>query len=120
MYQAVRETDRMLNEARWPQLNLPEIYILDGGFSRFYEAYGDFAVDAGLIKVPRPELNRSCRGYTKMKERPPESYWTMLQKERAEAGLSLESLEKERAELAAMYNTVLSYKKSKNTDRYLI
>ena len=80
MYQAVRETDRMLNEARWPQLNLPEIYILEGGYSPFYEAYGEHAMHAGLIEVPRPDLNRSCRGYTKMKERPPESYWATLQK----------------------------------------
>lgn len=120
MYQAVRETDRMLNESRWPQLNLPEIYILEGGYSHFFEAYGDFAIDAGLIVVPRPELNRSSRGYTKMRERPPASYWDTIQKERAEAGLSLESLEKERAELAAMYNSVLSYKKSKNVERYLV
>ena len=120
MYQAVRETDRMLNESRWPQLNLPEIYILEGGYSHFIEAYGDVAIDAGLVEVPHPELNRSVRGYTKMKERPPESYWAMLKKERAAAGLSQESLEKQRAELAAMYNSMFSYKKSKNTERYLI
>ena len=80
MYQAVRETDRMLNEARWPQLNLPEIYILEDGYSHFYDCYGRDAMNAGLIEVPRPDLNRSCPGYTKMKERPPESYWASLQK----------------------------------------
>ena len=36
LYQAVRETDRVVNENRWPKLFYPEIYMLKGGFAEFH------------------------------------------------------------------------------------
>lgn len=61
--------------------------------------------------MEKPQLNKSCVGYTKMKERPGESYWQQLQSSQMAAGVSQEALERQSDELSAMYNNMLSYSK---------
>ena len=56
MYQAVRETDRIVNTDRWPMLYFPEIYVMKGGYSEYHQKFGA-KMDA--IEVPLPCLNRS-------------------------------------------------------------
>ena len=70
--------------------------MLKGGFAEFYELYGEQALLEGFIEVDRADLNRSCRGYTKMRERPNEQYWTDLQTQRCAQGLDHETLERQR------------------------
>lgn len=41
MYRFLRSQDRELNSHRYPQLNFPEIYLLDGGYKAFYTLYKD-------------------------------------------------------------------------------
>ena len=42
MWQKLRETDRYLNEARYPQLFYPESYLLEGGYKEFSSKYPQF------------------------------------------------------------------------------
>ncbi|GIZ03357.1 m-phase inducer phosphatase 1 [Caerostris extrusa] len=35
----VRNRDRLLNQGNYPKLNHPELYILDGGYKKFYQQY---------------------------------------------------------------------------------
>jgi len=35
----LRSQDRKLNQANYPYLEYPEIYILNGGYKAFYESY---------------------------------------------------------------------------------
>lgn len=73
--------------------------MLKGGFAEFHEKFGEEAVQHGLITINRPDLNRSCQGYTKMKERPSQQYWLELQEKQRALGLDLETLERQTAEL---------------------
>ena len=37
MYNLMRQTDRKINENRYPLLFYPEIYLLEGGYKDFYK-----------------------------------------------------------------------------------
>ena len=37
----LRSQDRELNKERYPQLNFPEIYILEGGYKQFFSSHKD-------------------------------------------------------------------------------
>ncbi|OHT05317.1 Rhodanese-like domain containing protein [Tritrichomonas foetus] len=46
----VREMDRTLNANNYPNLYYPEVYIIDGGYSTFYEAFPAYC-DGGYTKM---------------------------------------------------------------------
>jgi M-phase inducer tyrosine phosphatase len=50
MYSILRGTDRELNHAYYPRLFYPEIYVLQGGYSKYWANFPD----------------RCMGGYTKM------------------------------------------------------
>ena len=41
LWAALRELDRKMNLERYPQLFFPEMYILEGGYKRFYAEHPD-------------------------------------------------------------------------------
>lgn len=51
----LRNRDRMLNVHRYPMLHYPEIYILDGGYSRFYREYRHHVGDSGYVEMNDPQ-----------------------------------------------------------------
>lgn len=54
----VRDTDRKLNINRYPELFYPDLYIIDGGYSKFYEMYPEFC-DGGYVKMRDKKHRRS-------------------------------------------------------------
>ena len=47
----LRELDREFNIEQYPLLCFPEIYLLEGGYSRFWEDYSDFCEPKQYIKM---------------------------------------------------------------------
>lgn len=45
MLDTFRNLDRHLNLDRYPQLFYPEVYLLEGGYSRFYADYPELCKD---------------------------------------------------------------------------
>ena len=64
----LRELDRTYNSENYPNLYYPDLYILDGGYSKFYENYPEFC-DGGYVKMrdkmhrKSGEMNRSGNRY---------------------------------------------------------
>ena len=38
-YRFLRSQDRELNKDRYPKLNYPEVYLLEGGYKAFYHSH---------------------------------------------------------------------------------
>lgn len=66
----VREEDRKTNAHRYPQLSYPEVYILDGGYSAFYESHRERCYPQCWVKMDDEEHQASCeRGMAKVRQR---------------------------------------------------
>ena len=50
----LRNEDRKLNEARYPMLYYPEIYLLDGGYQKFHREFRPYLRDAGYVAQNDP------------------------------------------------------------------
>ncbi|KAJ4303540.1 m-phase inducer phosphatase [Kalmusia sp. IMI 367209] len=70
MAKFLREEDRKINAHRYPQLTYPEVYILDGGYSAFYESHRDLCYPQCWVKMNAEEHQASCeRGMAKVRQR---------------------------------------------------
>ncbi|KAA6391385.1 MAG: putative M-phase inducer phosphatase 2 [Streblomastix strix] len=69
MAQSLRKRDRQMND--YPNLFYPQIYILQGGYHRFYHTYKKFDVfftpTAGYISMFDPSHQDECRQYQKQR-----------------------------------------------------
>jgi hypothetical protein len=66
----VRHEDRKVNAFRYPQLHYPEVYILDGGYSSFYESHRIRCFPQNYLKMDAKEHENACeRGMNKLRQR---------------------------------------------------
>ncbi|KAF2007784.1 M-phase inducer phosphatase-like protein [Amniculicola lignicola CBS 123094] len=70
MAKFVRHEDRKVNAFRYPQLHYPEVYILDGGYSSFYESHRIRCFPQNYLKMDAKEHENACeRGMNKLRQR---------------------------------------------------
>lgn len=66
----VRHEDRKLNSYRYPHLTYPEVYILDGGYSSFYESHRTRCFPQSYLKMDEKGHEDSCeRGMNRLRQR---------------------------------------------------
>lgn len=66
----VRHEDRKLNCHRYPLLTYPEVYILDGGYSSFYESHRTRCFPQNYLRMDAKEHENACeRGMNKLRQR---------------------------------------------------
>ncbi|XP_060533572.1 M-phase inducer phosphatase-like [Cylas formicarius] len=61
MYRHLRKEDRLRNGENYPDLCYPEIYVLDGGYKRFFESYPHLCQPATYTKMLHPEHEQDLR-----------------------------------------------------------
>ena len=66
----VRHEDRKVNAYRYPKLTYPEVYILDGGYSSFYESHRIRCIPQNYLRMDAKEHENACeRGMNKLRQR---------------------------------------------------
>jgi len=66
----VRQEDRRINAYRYPQLTYPEVYILEGGYSAFYESNRTRCDPQNYLRMDAKEHENDCeRGMNKLRQR---------------------------------------------------
>lgn len=67
----VRSHDRNVNMEHYPRLTFPEMYILDGGYSRFYSQQPSKCYPQSYVEMNDERHEQACeRGMAKVKSRP--------------------------------------------------
>jgi len=70
MAKFIRQRDRAVNQEHYPKLTYPEIYILDGGYSSFFESYRIRCFPQNYVEMSSKEHENACeRGMAKVKKR---------------------------------------------------
>lgn len=70
MAKFVRGKDRSVNLERYPLLTYPEVYILDGGYSSFYESHRTRCFPQNYLRMDAKEHEFACeRGMHKLRQR---------------------------------------------------
>lgn len=70
MAEFIRSRDRAVNEDNYPRLTYPEVYILHGGYSSFYESYKSRCFPQNYLRMESEEHERACEaGLHKLKQR---------------------------------------------------
>ncbi|KAK0660368.1 M-phase inducer phosphatase [Lasiodiplodia hormozganensis] len=70
MAEFIRSRDRAVNEDNYPRLTYPEVYILHGGYSSFYESYKQRCFPQNYLRMESEEHERACEaGLHKLKQR---------------------------------------------------
>ncbi|KAF2088414.1 Rhodanese-like protein [Saccharata proteae CBS 121410] len=70
MAEFIRSRDRTFNEARYPRLSFPEVYILHGGYSSFYESYKNRCSPQDYRQMGAEGYEQTCEaGLHKIKQR---------------------------------------------------
>lgn len=70
MAKFVRHEDRKMNAYRYPQLTYPEVYILEGGYSAFYESNRTRCFPQNYLRMDAKEHENDCeRGMNKLRQR---------------------------------------------------
>ena len=70
MAKHVRNKDRAVNAEKYPYLTYPELYILDGGYSSFFEDYRPRCIPQNYVEMDAKEHAVACeRGLGKVKQR---------------------------------------------------
>ena len=66
----LRNEDRKVNCHRYPQLTYPEVYILDGGYSAFFESNRSRCFPQQYLRMDAKEHQDQCeRGMDKLRQR---------------------------------------------------
>lgn len=66
----IRSRDRAVNEDNYPRLTYPEVYVLHGGYSSFYESYKSRCFPQNYLRMESEEHERACEaGLHKLKQR---------------------------------------------------
>lgn len=68
MYDTIRKTDRQVNEENYPRLTYPQIFLLEGGYSKFYEYanrknYSRFCTPNQYVMMEDPKYSQVMRKY---------------------------------------------------------
>lgn len=67
----IRSHDRNVNMEHYPRLTFPEMYILDGGYSRFYSEQPSKCYPQNYVEMNDERHEQACeRGMAKVKSRP--------------------------------------------------
>jgi len=70
MAKFIRQRDRAVNQEHYPKLTYPEIYILDGGYSSFFESYRIKCFPQSYVEMSSKEHENACEvGMAKVKRR---------------------------------------------------
>lgn len=70
MAKFIRSKDRQANAEHYPQLTYPETYILDGGYSSFFNDYRSRCFPQNYVEMGAQEHARACEmGLGKVKQR---------------------------------------------------
>lgn len=70
MAEFIRSRDRAVNEDNYPRLTYPEVYVLHGGYSSFYESYKSRCFPQNYLRMESEEHERACEaGLHKLKQR---------------------------------------------------
>ncbi|KZF22431.1 putative cell cycle control protein tyrosine phosphatase Mih1 [Xylona heveae TC161] len=70
MAKFVRQQDRAVNAACYPKLTYPEVYILDGGYSSFFNAHRSRCFPQNYVEMDSKEHELACeRGMGKLRQR---------------------------------------------------
>jgi M-phase inducer tyrosine phosphatase len=65
----IRGHDRTVNMANYPQLTYPEMYILDGGYSKFFAEYRSKCYPQDYVEMNDQRHEQACeRGMAKVKQ----------------------------------------------------
>jgi M-phase inducer tyrosine phosphatase len=66
----IRNHDRNVNAAQYPRLTYPEMYILDGGYSKFFAQYRSKCYPQNYVEMNDQRHEQACeRGMAKVKQR---------------------------------------------------
>jgi hypothetical protein len=66
----IRQQDRAANEACYPRLTFPEVYILQGGYSSFFASHRARCFPQNYVLMDDEEHKLACeRGLMKMKRK---------------------------------------------------
>ena len=66
----IRNHDRSVNAAQYPRLTYPEMYILDGGYSKFFAQHRSKCYPQNYVEMNDQRHEQACeRGMAKVKQR---------------------------------------------------
>lgn len=66
----IRNHDRNVNAAQYPRLTYPEMYILDGGYSKFFAQHRSKCYPQNYVEMNDQRHEQACeRGMAKVKQR---------------------------------------------------
>jgi len=68
-YKKLRSWDRKKHEACYPTLLFPEMYLLEGGYRKFYEECADFCEPRGYIEMRDQFFINECKEAMKFRNR---------------------------------------------------
>ncbi|ORY07875.1 Rhodanese-like protein [Basidiobolus meristosporus CBS 931.73] len=79
----LRNKDRELNIENYPNLYFPELYIVDGGYRKFYEEFRDFCTPQNYIEMNDNEyleeckilMSRFCNNFSQRRNKPKGASW---------------------------------------------
>ena len=67
----IRNYDRTFNASNYPRLSYPEMYILDGGYSKFFDQHRSKCYPQNYVEMNDQRHEQACeRGMAKVKQRP--------------------------------------------------
>ena len=67
----IRNYDRNVNAAQYPRLSYPEMYILDGGYSKFFAEHRSKCYPQNYVEMNDQRHEQACElGMAKVKQRP--------------------------------------------------
>ncbi|KAF2835182.1 Rhodanese-like protein [Patellaria atrata CBS 101060] len=70
MARFIRHKDRSVNQLEYPKLSFPEVYILDGGYRRFFEENSVRCFPQNYVEMDAKEYEHECeRGMGKLRQR---------------------------------------------------
>jgi M-phase inducer tyrosine phosphatase len=66
----IRNHDRNVNAAQYPRLTYPELYVLDGGYSKFFAQHRSKCYPQNYVEMNDQRHEQACeRGMAKVKQR---------------------------------------------------
>ncbi|XP_066247211.1 M-phase inducer phosphatase-like [Euwallacea similis] len=63
LYRFLRNEDRARNRSEYPMLNYPEIYLLEGGYKKFFQEYSEMCVPASYKEMLHPDHEEDLRHF---------------------------------------------------------
>lgn len=62
----LREKDRQIN--KYPKLLYPELYLLDGGYSKFFNTHKDYCVPRAYLQMKAKDHRDELKNYRKRRK----------------------------------------------------